>query len=458
MKKLCYLFIICILAGSVLAYEIVVPASMSCRTEMLQPDTNRHDSSKLSIRSDSSAAKSWIKFDTSAVDPNVVREAILRLTLHEDEGDFTFDVSAVNDNVTDNILWVDHSNNEDPVNDIYALTWNNAPGNAVSDTLNPDFTKATLMGTVDLTGNYAAGSQHFLDVTSAIQGNTDAVVQFVLHNGTSLINCATHDHPTGVEYFPTLFVTMPPLGADWPNPADEGVVPTSFSELSWTNPDPNDGSSDITCTVYLAVDDGSEPNKLAMASVELDANENSVSVSELATLTNDTPYIWIVDCLDPSRTPSFIEGEKWSFYVGEYPSVDAGQDLVFWLTDYPSGVDVTLSGTTSDDGTYTQEWTQTGGDANVTISSADQDEASVTLTVAGDYEFTLTANDGVLVSKDSVRIVVGDDACDASHILTGDDYNEADQNEDCIVDLTDLAELILNDWLSCTDDQTDCGI
>ena len=50
------------------------------------------------------------------------------------------------------------------------ITWNNAPANDTDSWTNPDFTHATLMGTVDLTGNFQAGSQHFIDVDVSPSG------------------------------------------------------------------------------------------------------------------------------------------------------------------------------------------------------------------------------------------------------------------------------------------------
>lgn len=449
MRKLCFLSMMCILVGSVWAGEVLVPASVSCRTDILNPTTNRSDSSKLSIRSDASAAKSWIKFDIGAIDPSTIRAATLRLTLHEDEGDYYFKVSAVNDDYTTNIDWAERD-----------ITWNNAPANDTASWTDPDFAHATLMGTVDLTGNYLAGSQHFIDVTSALQTDTDGIVQFILHDSDSLINCATHDHAgTAVpllaaqEYWPTLFITLPPAGADFPNPEDGAVVEASLSQLSWTNPDPNTPGTPITCDVYF----GTDPNQAAMDSVTLAAGADSVSIdATYGSLTPDTTYYWLVDCHDPSRATELIPGEMWSFYVGQAPSVDAGPDQVVWLD--PSEVTVSLDGTTSDDGTYSVLWKQVGNDpTEVTISPADVDDTSVTLTERGVYEFMLTANDGVLSSSDTVRIVVGDDACDASHLDSSAAYNPGDENQDCIVDLADFITLIADSWLNCTDTLTNCS-
>lgn len=473
MKKLCYLFLICMVAAGACAYELLVPATMGCRTDIPDNrDTNHHDSSKLSIRSDASASKSWIRFDLSVIpDANDIRDAVLRLTLHEDEGDFYFNVSAVNDDCTDNQVWVDHPNNEDPANGIYALTWNNAPGNIVTnDGVNPadsrftvedlqknlDPDKTTLIGAVDLKGNYLAGSQHFINVFDVIDADTDGIVQFALHNADSLISVATWDHGSGEEYYPTLIVTLPPAGADYPNPEDDSISPATLPELSWTNPDPNNPGDQITCTVYLSVDDGEDPNRLEMNSVSLNPGENSVSLTQFPALVNDTPYIWIVDCTDPNK--GLIEGEAWRFFAGQAPEADAGPDQTAWLgMSGTAGQEVILlSGTTSDDGAYTTQWTQTAGTPKVTINSADQDQATVTFEAAGDYEFTLTADDGNLATSDSVRIVIGEDACDASHIETVHAFNAADTNEDCIVDLTDLLDLIVADWLNCTDGQMGC--
>lgn len=227
------------LAGSVWAADVLVPASVSCRTDFLQPDTNRSDASKLSIRSDASAAKSWIKFDLSALaDRSRIRGAVLRLTLNEDEGNYQFDVSAVHDTYTSNIGWSETE-----------ITWNNAPANDTADQANPDFTKATLMGTVNLAGNYLAGSQHVIDVSPAILDDTDGIVQFVLHNSNSLINCATHDHSGGEAYWPTLIVTYPPPGADFPDPGIGETVSTDLAALSWQ---PALGA--VRSEIYLAKD------------------------------------------------------------------------------------------------------------------------------------------------------------------------------------------------------------
>ena len=71
-KRLALLVYVVVTLGMVSApavfAEIIIMADESCRTDVLEPDTNNHDSSKLSIRSDEKSAKSWIKFDISELD------------------------------------------------------------------------------------------------------------------------------------------------------------------------------------------------------------------------------------------------------------------------------------------------------------------------------------------------------------------------------------------------------
>lgn len=448
MKNTClFMMLGCILSSGVFAAEVLISADASCRTEITNAEVNRHDSSKLSIRSDASSAKSWIKFDQlGAVDLSSLRGAKLRVALHEAKaGSQHFDISAVNDDYTTNIGWLERE-----------ITWNNAPANDTTSYAGLLSGAATFAGTVNFTDG-TAGQQFEVDVLSILQADTDGIVQFVLHNSSGLMNCATHDHSGGAEYWPTLILTFPPPGADYPDPAIGETVPPTLSQLSWINPDPNDGISPIRCDVYL----GTEPNLLSMDMKALTPGEASVAITtdnfpNHGVLSNNTLYYWLVDCHDPSNEAGLIPGEMWTFLVGQAPTVDAGPDQSVWLD--PNTVTVNLNGTTSDDGSYTVLWTQeSNGAPNVTISPNTVDDTSVTLTERGDYVFRLTANDGILENFDTVRIVVGDDACDASHLQTGSAYNPADINQDCLVDLLDFVTLIADDWLGCTDTLTLCG-
>lgn len=256
-----------------------------------------------------------------------------------------------------------------------------------------------------------------------------------------------------------------------PNPANGATLGSSPQTLSWINPDPNDGVSSITCTVYL----GLEPNLLQMDSATLDPDISIVVVNEsnfenfgTQPLTNGTLYYWAVACDDPSAGPDPIIGPMWSFTTdfNSEPSVNAGPDQTVWLgkSGIPGQEVVYLDGTTSDDGrpldpgAYTVLWTQDdNGAPTVTISPNDVDDTSVTITQAGTYVFKLTADDTDKTNEDTVEIIVGNTACEASHMSTGHDYDPGDYNQDCVVDLVDFAELIAANWLNCTDTQTNCG-
>ena len=163
--------------------DIIITADESCRTDVGEPDTNNHDSSKLSIRSDEKSAKSWIKFDISELDVGDLETATLTVALHQEKtGSRHFDVSYVNDDCLDNIGWDERS-----------LTWDNAPGNNTVDLGALDTSKTTLLTTVDFADG-VPGDQFTIDVLEALQADTDGIVQFVFHNSNGLLNLATHDH------------------------------------------------------------------------------------------------------------------------------------------------------------------------------------------------------------------------------------------------------------------------
>ena len=114
---------------------------------------------------------------------------------------------------------------------------------------------------------------------------------------------------------------------------------------------------------------------------------------------------------------------------------------------------VTLSGTVTDDGlpagTYTVKWTQVSGPETIAIDPDDQIETTVTLPSAGWYEFQLEANDTELTGSDTVRIYVGIDPCDAAHQVPGYTPYAADLNDDCFVNLKDVA-VMASQWLNCS--------
>jgi hypothetical protein len=457
MKKCYVLFVMAMLSGIVFGETVRFTATVSCRTEGgSYADTNRTDSSKLSVRRTSNGNKSWIKFTgLESVDTARLKTATLTIALQEDKaGAQSCDVSYVNDDCHDNIYWSETQ-----------ITWNNAPGNDPGSLAALDSTKTTLLSTVSFT-NGLAGQTFTIDVLPALQTDTDGIVQFVLHNSPNLLNFSTHDNSV-VERRPVLTIVYHPIGADEPSPAVGAVVETTLPALSWTLPEPNVPGTPIYCDVYLGylLPGQTEPNRPQMDKVTLGNNVNTVAINTtnfrtFGALQDKTTYYWFVDCHDPSRVPSLIPGEQWSFstYNNEVPVVEAGANQTLW--GLPS--DVALDATVTDDGMpvpakLTYLWTQVTGPLSAVIHSPNTEDTTVTITERGDYRFMLTVSDGEKDSSDSLRIVVGDTSCDASHIETGAGYNIGDQNHDCIVDLADMMILIAADWLNCTDTLGLCG-
>jgi hypothetical protein len=449
----------CLLAGSASA-QIIIGADVSGRTEGGgSANVDKHDSSKLSVRTSSGGNKSWIKFHLGPIDGRAMGTATLTVSLHEPKtGAQSFQVSYVNDDCLDNINWAERQ-----------ITWNNAPGNNTADLGLLDPTKTTLLATVNFTDG-VIGQSFVIDVLPAIQSDTDGIVQLVLHNSPNLINLSTHDHAIEAQR-PVLHLTEMHIGANDPVPDHAASVETSLPTLSWTNPDPNDGASPITCDVYF----GADPNRPRMDKVTLPAGASTVNLTagnfpHFVPLVNNRTYYWVVDAHDPSLAPAetLLPGLMWWFYTDNNnpPVVAAGPDQVVWLgmSGTPGQEVIHLNGTASDDGLpkppgqYTLHWTQVAtGAPTVTITPDNAQAATVTVTARGTYEFTLTADDSARQTEDTVRIIVGDDACDASHVSTGGAYNPADQNGDCIVNLADFAVLFAANWLDCTDTLANCG-
>ena len=151
------------------------------------------------------------------------------------------------------------------------------------------------------------------------------------------------------------------------------------------------------------------------------------------------------------------------------PIVQLDPNVVVWLgmsgTPEEETIDL-IPVNVSDDGLpdpparVTLTWTvqEAPDGAQVTVEPNEHvEDPTVTITMRGIYEFRLTADDGDKQGYDTVRIIVGTNPCDASHMSTGDPYNPWDQNTDCFVDLMDFALFALN-WLDCTDTLTNCGL
>ena len=297
----CIIMVLGVIAAPAALAETIVMAVQSCRTDILQPDTNRHDSSKLSIRSDASAAKSWVKFDINELGFGSVGAATLTVALHEGKsGSRYFDVSYVNDNCRDNIDWDERS-----------LTWNNAPGNKIDDQAALDPNKTTYLTRVNFTdGN--PGDSFTFDVLDAFKNDTDGIVQFVFHNSNGLLNLATHDHAEEA-WRPYLTLTEGAVPADGATDVPRDMV------LSWLA----DGN-DITYDVYLGTDfndvnEATVDNPLDVL-VSIGQEETTYTTDEL--LEYNQTYYWRIDENNDANPNSPVKGDILSFTVANFIVVD----------------------------------------------------------------------------------------------------------------------------------------
>ena len=244
-----------------------------------------------------------------------------------------------------------------------------------------------------------------------------------------------------------------------PQPADGDIVDIELDTLAWKNPAPNDADFPITCEVWFTSDFPEEgrfeddPNFSNYAQ-SIQVNEDNISAIIPDPLEIGQTYFWRVDCTDPNTGEIFI-GNVWRFATDNTaPDVDAGQDVNTWLTQGTTVV--SLDATVTDDGfptpaELTFSWAVIGGDAGsvdiAALADPQDPDTDVTLSAVGTYELELTANDGELDASDTVTIVVHDNACNATK-ADGVQLLVGDLNEDCIVDMGDVA-IMADHWLSC---------
>jgi hypothetical protein len=112
---------------------------------------------------------------------------------------------------------------------------------------------------------------------------------------------------------------------------------------------------------------------------------------------------------------------------------------------------VNLDATVTDDGAlipYTVHWTVVNepNQGAAVIQTVTAEDSGVTLAALGQYVFQLEAFDGEYTSSDTVTINVYNDSCQAAKSLSDYVPLAGDVNEDCMVDLRDLALMAAN-WL-----------
>ncbi len=242
-----------------------------------------------------------------------------------------------------------------------------------------------------------------------------------------------------------------------PIPASQDIdVWPGLSELSWTNPNPNQIGEEITCDVYFG---DSEPNILSgQPSLDLNQIVFGESVSSVAvpvSMTANTTYYWKVDCFDSSPGSTIPAlSVLYTFTTNHGKLIDAGEDTYTWLTgsSLTLGLDGTLTEYDSQNPVVDSVlWTvvsKPGGAPDPTFTPSDsQIDTSVTLTVTGNYVLQLEASGEGFNASDTVDIYLGTDSCDAAKAQpTYVDLN-GNVDGDCDVDLADLRLIVLN-WLA----------
>ncbi len=308
----CMAAVLGVVSAPVAQADTIITASQSCRTDILNKDTNKRDSSKLSVRSDASSAKSWIKFELGGIDAASLQAATLTVTLIEAKsGDRNFDVAHVNDSCLDNIDWIATN-----------LTWNNAPGNDTASQTSLDATKTTLVSTVTFS-NGTVGQAFTIDVLNVLQTDTDGIVQFVLLNSNGLLNFGTHSHAT-TAYRPVLDVTAGSgAAARKPVPAD-GATDVSFKPvLSWTA-----GKFAATHDVYLGTsfDDVNTATRTAPLGVLASQGQADTTYTP-AQLAFGQKYYWRVDEVNAAPDSTIHKGAVWNFTVEALATAIAGANI-----------------------------------------------------------------------------------------------------------------------------------
>jgi len=402
----------------------------------------------------------YIRFDITEIGGIDPTGAYLKLYLTQAQNSRTWDIYGLNDNAVDD-AWGEMAVN---YNTIPGMLPTETPSNG---TFNLDEEKTTFLGTmfVGAGAGEKTSNPESLDLAPFIKQDTNNLITLIL--------IGSNDPGDGAQYYvlskegaaastdPNLFppsLILPteinPFQATNPSPQMNEVVSEELTQLCWTAPEPNAPEGVITFDVYFGTN---EPN----------LNEPDYGLEyTLAVGTADacvalpiapeplTKYYWVVDVHDTTY-PEVTRGRLWSFNTFNMPpSVDIGTDQYIWLGHLgdPATATATITATVTDDGqpfgTLTYLWEQTSG-PELTISPNDVKDLTQVFTEAGAYILRLTASDGLASNYDTVRIVVGQDACDAAQAMPGYSANPMDFNSDCVVDINDFADFAA-EWLDCT--------
>ena len=243
-----------------------------------------------------------------------------------------------------------------------------------------------------------------------------------------------------------------------PVPANHAIVPTSLSQICWTNPDPNMEGGVITSDVYLGTGDPNE-NLPGYGYTKIASGITETCVTIPFALEQTQTYRWVVNCFDSSMAAGeeLLPGSIWDFNTNNAaPVVNVGPNQYLWLGNAgdPATATVSVDATVTDDGlppgsTLSKLWTQVSGPAEVIgPDGLTSEDISLVLPALGQYEFRLTASDTDLAGSDNVVVGVFATPCAAAQAAPGYARMSADIDGDCYVGLNDLAEFAMQ-WLEC---------
>jgi len=259
-----------------------------------------------------------------------------------------------------------------------------------------------------------------------------------------------------------------------PEPANKATgIPVVGAILSWkTGLDPVDanvpnpaitGHNLWLSIVYDPTNPPVEPDWLdpgvQIIQLPADVNPTDGSVDEMASyapvLQRDALYFWIVDeslgAADPLDWGNIIQGSQWSFgTVTSGPEVDAGSNMITWLEEDATIVD--LKGTVTDETNNVTaiQWSVVLAPFGATVDITNNSVAATTatLTQTGRYELELYAIDATqMQDSDMMEINVYGDSCEAAkNNPNGYTAPLYDFNNDCKVNFIDFA-MFATEWL-----------
>jgi hypothetical protein len=426
------------------------------------PNNNYGGSNTLDIRwwDGVRAHIGYIRFDITEIGGIDPTGAYLKLYLTQAQNSRDWDIYGLNDNAVDD-AW-----------DEMSVTYNNIPGMLPTETpsngtFNLDEEKTTFLGTMFVPGGAGVKTSNpeTLDLASFIKQDTNNLVTFILVGSNNPTDGAQYyvlskegaASSTDPNQFPpslVLPVDLNPFQATNPNPKMNEVVSEELAQLCWTAPEPNAPEGIITFDVYFGTN---EPNLSALdydLEYTLALGTTDTCVALPIAPEPLTRYYWVVDVHDTSY-PEITRGRLWSFNTfNTPPSVEVSDDQYIWLGHLgdPATATATITATVTDDGqpfgTLSYLWELVSG-PELTISPNDVKDLTQVFTEPGTYILRLTASDGIASNYDSVRIVVGANACEAAKLRPGYNANPMDFNADCVVDINDFV-VFANQWLECT--------